>query len=255
MTIDPREYVEKDKRLPATIGAGDIGKVLAVDPTGTGYEHSQILSSSDITGQIIMWPTDTPPSGYLVCDGTQYAFDDYPSLGAILGGLPGGNFNVPDIVFAKNSRGANTLQQEAESVGSHGHASDLAGGHDHTLTINSTGGHTHTTSTAGSHSHGMSNTGSHSHTYRSSLNQPAEPATGSGARVANDNWPTYNTSSSGNHAHSVYNGGDHTHTVNSGGAHGHTGTANSVGDHDHNIQDHVGTTQPACTLINFLIKT
>jgi microcystin-dependent protein len=254
MTIDPRDFVTNDKRIPTQM-AGDQGKALVVNQTEDAYIHSAQVTITDITGQIIMWPTNTPPDGYLLCDGAQYAYDDYPALGFILGASAGGNFNVPDIVFAKNSKGVNTLTQEAEGVGTHNHSSVAAGGHSHSITVNSVGGHTHTSGSAGSHSHGMDSGGSHSHTYRSSLNQPAEPATGSGARVANDNWPTYNTSTAGSHTHGIHSGGGHTHTGGSGGAHGHTGTANSVGDHDHNIQNHVGTTQPACTLINFLIKT
>lgn len=43
------------------------------------------------------------PSGYLRCDGATYNFDDYPTLGALLGnriggtGIAGGTFLVPDL--------------------------------------------------------------------------------------------------------------------------------------------------------------
>lgn len=255
MAVDPRKFVTNDKRMPTNM-SGDQGKALVVNAAEDAYEHSAQVSITDITGQIIMWPTDTPPSGYLLCDGAQYNHDDYPSLGTILGSAPGGTFNVPNINFAKNSKGVNTLAEEAEEVGPHNHDAADAGGHTHTVTVSSGGGHTHTTDTAGSHGHSCGSGGYHSHTYRSSLNKSAEPATGSGAVVANDSWPTYNTSSGGSHGHSIGSGGNHSHTVNTGGAHSHTGTANAVADHNHNIQPNSGTkNQPACTLINFLIKT
>ena len=255
MTIDPRDFVTNDKRIPTNM-SGDQGKALVVNASEDAYEHSAQVSITDITGQIIMWPTDTPPAGYLLCDGSAYDYDTYPSLGFILGGTPGTQFNVPNINFAKNSKGVGTLTEEAEDVKAHSHTVDAVADHNHPLSINSGGSHTHTTSSTGSHGHGMSSDGNHSHTYRSSLNQPAEPATGSGARVANDNWPTYNTSSAGSHTHSIYSGGGHTHTVNSGGSHGHSGSAAEAGGHTHTISQSGGVkTQPACTLINFLIKT
>lgn len=36
-------------------------------------------------GAMVDWPTTTPPSGWLVCDGTDYAEADYPALVAVLG--------------------------------------------------------------------------------------------------------------------------------------------------------------------------
>jgi microcystin-dependent protein len=54
------------------------------------------------TGVMLEWPTDTPPSGYLLCDGTVYNVSAYPTLGALLVALTqyGGNgtttFGVPD---------------------------------------------------------------------------------------------------------------------------------------------------------------
>lgn len=255
MTIDPRDFVTNDKRIPTEM-AGDQGKALVVNATEDAYEHSAQVTITDITGQIIMWPTDTPPAGYLLCDGAEYAYNSYPSLGHILGASAGETFNVPNINFAKNSKGVGTLTEEDEDVKAHSHTVDTVADHSHSLTINSGGGHGHTLASAGSHTHGINSGGSHTHTYRSSLNQPAEPATGSGARVANDSWPTYNTGSGGSHGHSMGSAGSHGHTVNTGGAHTHTGSAASAGGHTHNISASGGArTQPACTLINFLIKT
>lgn len=45
----------------------------------------------------------SPPTGFLLCDGTTYNYNDYATLGALLGnriggtGVPGGTFKVPDL--------------------------------------------------------------------------------------------------------------------------------------------------------------
>ena len=41
----------------------------------------------------------------------------------------------------------------------------------------------------------------------------------------------------------------------SAGAHGHTASAGNAGGHTPVIQDHMGVNQPACTLVNFCIRT
>jgi len=67
MTIEPREYIDNDKRMPVTL-AGDSGKLLAVGAAETVYEH--VPPGATLTGQIIMWPLNTPPAGFLLCDGS-----------------------------------------------------------------------------------------------------------------------------------------------------------------------------------------
>lgn len=49
------------------------------------------------TGSVVGWLTGTAPTGWLFCDGTSYAYNTYPALGALLGGSAGGNFTVPDM--------------------------------------------------------------------------------------------------------------------------------------------------------------
>ena len=96
--------------------------------------------SNKIVGRVIMWPFDIPPIGYLLCDGSTYNYNDYPDLGVLLGGSSGGTFTTPDINFTKNSKGTDTLLQESQSVGSHGHTSNS---HGHTASISNTGAHYH----------------------------------------------------------------------------------------------------------------
>jgi hypothetical protein len=52
------------------------------------------------TGALLMWPTATAPTGWLLCDGSSYSTTTYASLFAVLAYVYGGsgaNFNVPDF--------------------------------------------------------------------------------------------------------------------------------------------------------------
>ena len=63
------------------------------------YDATQ--ASGNPTGTIIAWPTTTPPSGYLICDGSAVSRTTYAALFAVIGttyGAGDGNstFNVPN---------------------------------------------------------------------------------------------------------------------------------------------------------------
>lgn len=57
--------------------------------------------SSAITGEGRLWFSDTPPAGWLICDGTQLNIADYPDLYAVIGfnygGVVGLTFGLPDL--------------------------------------------------------------------------------------------------------------------------------------------------------------
>ena len=55
------------------------------------------LSSLIPIGTVQMWVTGTPPDGWLLCDGSTENVNDYPDLGSLLGGSPGGQFSLPDL--------------------------------------------------------------------------------------------------------------------------------------------------------------
>ena len=206
-----------------------------------------------IPGQMIMWTLDAPPKGYLLCDGATYNFDDYPVLGLLLGGAIGGTFDVPDIdLFPKNSRGTNTLQKEAESVGTHGHTADAVPDHGHTITVDAVGGHTHGIGSGGNHSHGCGSAGNHSHSYSRAYIKNTGQA-GSSNEMRGD--ASTQTGTAGAHTHSIHSGGNHGHSCGSDGGHGHTGSAANAGAHTPTIKNHTGVNQPKCTLVNFVIKT
>jgi len=207
MTIDPREYITNDKRLPTSL-SGEAGKFLVVNAAEDGYELAA-SSGTASTGDIKMWPLDTPPSGWLMCDGA--AIDPgYTALISLIGA------NTPNITFVKNSKGTDTNTTEAESVGTHGHGADAVLDHSHSVTVASVGNHTHGVPV---------------------YPDPTIPS-GGGAIMQADATGTLATPS-----------------TNGAGAHNHSAVASSTGGHTPVIQDHSGTNQPACTLINFCIKT
>lgn len=56
---------------------------------------------SAITGEGRLWFSDTPPAGWLICDGTLLAIVDYPELYAVIGTTYGGDgiatFSLPNL--------------------------------------------------------------------------------------------------------------------------------------------------------------
>jgi microcystin-dependent protein len=69
----------------------------------TAWVQSAITGgvSSVLTGTIIAYAGNSVPTGYLLCDSTQYSTTTYPALFALLGYTYGGTgafFNVPNLV-------------------------------------------------------------------------------------------------------------------------------------------------------------
>lgn len=207
-------------------------------------------------GVPLPWPTDTPPSGYIVMQGQPFDKAAYPRLAAA---YPSGV--LPDMrgqtIKGKPASGRDVLSTEADGVKSHTHTASTASvdlgskttssfdygtkgtsSFDYgTKTSNNTGAHTHSLS-------GSTNTaGAHSHTsalYAGSNNAPGIGAIRGSAGDGN----TLGTSSSGAHSHSISgtaaSAGAHAHTVGIGahthtvgiGAHSHTV---ALGSHSHGV--------------------
>lgn len=123
-----------------------------------------------------------PSSKWLLLDGGTHNFDDYPDLGALYGGSPGGSFQVDDYrgiaIYAAD--GSNT-------------SGSIAGADIVDLT------HTHgtgslATASAGAHSHGG--------------------VTGnSGTQAASGLLPLLAQSAPPSHTHTISSDGSHTHTM------------------------------------------
>lgn len=101
-------------------------------------------SISPFTGSMLMWPTATPPSGFLLCSGAAVSRTTYAALFAIVGVIFGAGdgsttFNLPDY-RDRMPIGAGTTYTAA-----------VTGGSKDAVVVSHT--HTGTTATAGSHRH------------------------------------------------------------------------------------------------------
>ena len=223
-------------------------------------------------GVPLPWPTDTPPSGYIVMQGQPFDKAAYPKLAAA---YPSGV--LPDMrgqtIKGKPASGRDVLSTEADGVKSHTHTASTASvdlgskttssfdygtkgtsSFDYgTKTSNNTGAHTHgisgTANSAGGHQHQSSGPYANSndgdlfpngYTQVSGTNKPVVPRQGGQglARLSGK------TSSDGAHTHSLSgsaaSAGAHAHTVGIGahthsvgiGAHSHTV---ALGSHSHGV--------------------
>lgn len=227
------------------------------------YTSKNLPPESYPVGAPIPWPTDTPPSGYIVMQGQPFDKAAYPKLAAA---YPSGV--LPDMrgqtIKGKPASGRDVLSTEADGVKSHTHTASTASvdlgskttssfdygtkgtsGFDYgTKTSNNTGAHTHgisgTANSAGGHQHHSSGPYANSsdsdlfpngYTQVSVTNKPVVPRQGGAgmARVSGK------TSSNGAHTHSLSgsaaSAGAHAHTVGIG-AHSHTV---GIGAHSHTV--------------------
>lgn len=181
---------------------------------------------ANLTGMIAPFAGDTPPSGWLKCNGAAISRSTYIALfnqiGTTYGSGDGSTtFNLPDLrgEFIRgwdDGRGIDT----GRAIGSF--QADELKSHNHTGSTNSAGSHSHSGSTtsAGSHTHG-------SISGYWSGNDGGFPSSGSntwrtGAAVqATAGVNNFSMSSAGNHSHSL--------SINSAGSHSHTVTIGSTG--------------------------
>lgn len=65
------------------------------------YEDDPVVNAGDPIGTLLLWPTGTPPSGYLECDGSSLDRTTYALLFAVLsddyGAVDGDHFSLPDM--------------------------------------------------------------------------------------------------------------------------------------------------------------
>ena len=221
-------------------------------------------------GVPLPWPTDTPPSGYIVMQGQAFDKTAYPKLAAA---YPSGV--LPDMrgqtIKGKPASGRDVLSTESDGVKSHTHSASTASvdlgskttssfdygtktssSFDYgTKTSNTTGNHSHTvsgtTSTAGNHSHrdgrrfnpslfkdtyqyGYTSSGTTNYGVDGSVSRSIGWLANSSTDGNHSHTWSGTTSTTGNHAHTVGIGA-HTHTVGIG-AHTHTV---ALGSHNHSV--------------------
>jgi microcystin-dependent protein len=237
------------------------------------------------TGAVMGWLTATAPTGWLFCDGTSYAYNTYPALGALLGGSAGGNFTVPDMrdrflgslgTVGAWSNTTGTIGPNSTITNDRAHTHSTS--HTHTFSGSFSGsGHTHgatglnpTATTIGSLS--TTQAGLHSHTAPIVTESSGSPS----SVVNRDSGGTAASTASSTHTHSFSAGSwttttavshDHDVTVPSHdhGINGDTASATADGT----VSGTVGTDttatgaatyggsaiSPKATRLNFIIKT
>lgn len=118
---------------------------LALQAATKQYVDSSVASGVP-SGVMTMWPTGSPPSGWLLCDGSAVSRTTYAALFGVLGTVFGAGdgsstFNLPDY-RDRMPIGANTI---AASVGATGGSKDaIVVSHSHSASVYDPG-HTHTT--------------------------------------------------------------------------------------------------------------
>lgn len=134
-------------------------------------------------GTLADWPTATPPSGWLICDGSQVSrvtyFDLFQVIGTTFGAGDGSTtFNLPDARgrFSLSKAAAGTGSSIADTGGSldhthtgpsHTHAAGTLAGPSHTHTGPS---HTHSIAASGTHTHAAGTLAGPAHTHTVSAN-------------------------------------------------------------------------------------
>jgi microcystin-dependent protein len=210
------------------------------------------------TGAVVAWATGTAPTGWLFCDGTSYAYNTYPALGALLGGSAGGNFNVPDMkdrflagksATAGNYSNTTGTLSPSTGIAEHqhtftgtSHSHDIAHGHADNIAVSTHGDHTHTVDPAATTS-GNASVGAVDNT------QFAYIASGATYRAHTHSTNIGSTTSAAENTNL-------THTVTGGvtnlGATSVTATATgTIGVDDLTAAESI----PKATLVNFIIKT
>ena len=101
-------------------------------------------SKSGVIGELTMWGASTPPSNFLICDGSEISRTIYADLFAIVGNTFGNGdgvttFDIPDFrgKFARGYDTSGQLDQQPRSLGSY--QIDALQGHSHGIPSESQG--------------------------------------------------------------------------------------------------------------------
>jgi microcystin-dependent protein len=202
--------------------------------------------------------TNTPPTGWLFCNGSEISKTTYASLYTIIGDTYGSPLNEDNFVLPNLSDRFPIGKSNSINLGHTSGSSFVTlstnqlPSHSHTGTTEISGTHVHTgsTSTNGQHTHGINDPG-HAHTQwtinddynNSGANPPGFMQDSAGYKT----WNNINSNTTGI---TINSAGDHTHSLNvdASGNHTHTFTTNTSGS-----GDSINILNP-CISLNYLIK-
>ena len=184
---DPNANPVRDMRI----------EVFPSAPTDTFLEledYNKFIQKGFPIGTIMAWISNTPPAGYLICNGQSISANKYATLRSIIGN------SLPDLrgralIGQGNYTGVKTLNRavsQSTSAPTKSLSSSSAGSHSHSSSID----------TAGNHNHRYGN------------NTLKGGGTKNTAYSAIDNKGDYKTTQNGAHTHTV--------TISSDGSHSHT---------------------------------
>jgi microcystin-dependent protein len=226
-----------------SVSATEIGYLDGLTSSVQTQINNIITASAAVpTGAIMMWYTDTAPTGWIFCRGQSTT--EYTALAAVVGvnvpnlqgRVPVGKDTAGTFATVGATGGSETVTLIEANLPAHSHTIN----HDHASTTTGSDTHSHSGSTgsAGSHTHTVSDGGSGAVTVGTS---------GTTTGVADNISTTRTTSSNGSHTHSVSIGNNtHDHSVNIPsytGSSGLTGSGTAI----NNLQPYI--------VLNYIIKT
>lgn len=146
----PKEYKDGDILFAADLDAicDAVESFLNGNNLDSTNVQTSITGALSFTGMIAWYGNSTPPSGWLVCDGSAVSQSTYAALfniiGTTFGPTSGGNFTLPDFRrYAPMGVGGSQVSGPANTMGSTG------GEETHTLSSAEIPAHTHTEVGAG----------------------------------------------------------------------------------------------------------
>ncbi len=160
------------------------------------------------TGAVSQWPTSTPPTGWLLCDGSAVSRTTYAALFGIIGTTYGAGdgsttFNLPNLK-GRVPVGLDAGQTEFDALG------ETGGAKTHTLAVGEVPAHDH--GAVGNHDHGSG--GAHTHDVQGSDEGASNLRVSTNAPSVTITVPSA-APSAGAHTHTAQGG--HTHTSSGGG--------------------------------------
>lgn len=246
------------------------GDNISVNVSGNNVTINSLGGGTDSlpVGVSMEWYTNTPPTNWLLCDGSFVQISDYPELFEVLGTTFGGNGTTDFALPNRKGRvgiGYDSNDTDFARIGR------VGGSKEHTLTVSELATHTHIqnahthtqsahTHTLNSHTHSFSattsNRGAHTHTGRYLGMNVSSGGVGSYLlRRISDDDSYAGTSQITNSA------GNHTHTVSgtTGGASGNTSSTTATNNSTTATNQNTGDSEPFSILnpyfvVNYIIK-